>query len=596
MLNSWSLKQKLLMLCGMTSLIIVLVGGVNFFSQQKISKIALWVSNVTVVNLNNVGEMNAANSDAMRYLLAMSVFHADPQELANVTKHLEDALKSYKESAANYESLPFIEGEEDLYKQAVAGPWKDFEAKIRKIAQGLSVSDPASVQTAMLEIKNTLRPASATLDQGLEKLTKFLKEDAKRRADEAAQVSHASNALSIALMVIGTLFSMLIGYFFSSSLSKTLNSIVEKLSNGAIEVAAASSQISAAGAELSAAATEQASALQETVASVDEVNAMVGKNAENAKHSQAVSTSSKEATSEGKSAVGEMIQSMDDISRSNANIIQQIEQSNQAISEIVTVINEIGNKTKVINDIVFQTKLLSFNASVEAARAGEHGKGFAVVAEEVGHLAQTSGNAAREISQMLEGSTKKVEGIVADTKRNVEMLVKVGKEKVEAGTTVAKRCGEILDRIVNNVSEVNQRVGEIATASQEQSQGVAEISKAISQLDQVTQQNASAAQQSANATHSLTTQANGLRAIVSSLVATVRGAKAASGTNVTPHARPSKSESPMDNVVPITRSESKVEKPDANLRLVHNEEGPVLKKAVGAHGIPMDDDARFKDV
>jgi methyl-accepting chemotaxis protein len=78
--------------------------------------------------------------------------------------------------------------------------------------------------------------------------------------------------------------------------------------------------------------------------------------------------------------------------------MNQINYSNEQMSEIVKVIQEIETKTKVINDIVFQTKLLSFNASVEAARAGEQGKGFAVVAEEVGNLAQMSGNAAKEIS------------------------------------------------------------------------------------------------------------------------------------------------------------------------------------------------------
>lgn len=102
-----------------------------------------------------------------------------------------------------------------------------------------------------------------------------------------------------------------------------------------------------------------------------------------------------------------MIHSITEISESNDRIMSQVADGNRKISEIVQVISEIGNKTKVINDIVFQTKLLSFNASVEAARAGEHGKGFAVVAEEVGNLAQMSGNAAKEISDMLNGSVSR---------------------------------------------------------------------------------------------------------------------------------------------------------------------------------------------
>ncbi len=209
---------------------------------------------------------------------------------------------------------------------------------------------------------------------------------------------------------------------------------------------------------------------------------MVTKNSENARMAADTSSQSQLRVEEGKSAVEQMANAMGDINSANDNIMNQINQSNAQRTEILTVILEIGNKTKVINDIVFQTKLLSFNASVEAARAGEHGKGFAVVAEEVGNLAQMSGNAAKEISQMLAEGNQKVAKIEANTKSSVESLIKEGKSKVEIGNNVAQQCGQILNSIVSNVGDVNRMAGEISLASQEQFMGVREITNAIGQL------------------------------------------------------------------------------------------------------------------
>jgi methyl-accepting chemotaxis protein len=203
--------------------------------------------------------------------------------------------------------------------------------------------------------------------------------------------------------------------------------------------------------------------------------------------------------------------------------MRQIEESNREMSEIIKVITEIGNKTKVINDIVFQTKLLSFNASVEAARAGEHGKGFAVVAEEVGNLAQMSGDAAKEITSMLDGSIQRVGQIVSGTQSKVERLIATGREKVELGTRRANSCGEVLAEFVSRTGLVNQMVQEIAKASQEQSQGVAEITRALNELEQVSQQNAHTSVQCSGSAEDLKRQAGRLKQIVSLLTETVQG-------------------------------------------------------------------------
>jgi len=200
-----------------------------------------------------------------------------------------------------------------------------------------------------------------------------------------------------------------------------------------------------------------------------------------------------------------------------------MQKSNNEISDIVNVIKEISEKTRVINDIVFQTKLLSFNASVEAARAGEHGKGFAVVAEEVGNLASMSGGAANEITDMLTKSVKKVTEIVDGTKSLMDSLLKQSKQKVDAGTSTAKDCALALDEILVGISSVNEMVREISNASHEQSAGVREINKAMSELDQVTQGNSSVAQESSQTASGLKSQAERLSHLVFDLTKLVHG-------------------------------------------------------------------------
>jgi methyl-accepting chemotaxis protein len=311
---------------------------------------------------------------------------------------------------------------------------------------------------------------------------------------------------------------------------------------------------------------------------------MVQKNAENARRTSDLAVSSNQSVERGKHVVNDMIKAIDDISASNSTIMEQVDHSNQKISDIVKVIAEIGEKTKVINDIVFQTKLLSFNASVEAARAGEHGKGFAVVAEEVGSLAAMSGNAAQEISSMLEESMQKVESIVTETKTKVGGIIQEGKAKVELGSKVARQCGDVLEEIVSNVISVTEMANEISTASQEQAQGVQEIAKAMSQLDQVTQSNAATSEETASAAEELSSQADALRSVVGVLIKTIKGE---SKMNIGLDIQSSKTSKPKEekrksNVIPL-----KITKEKASFKKVSGME-------VGS--VPSENDPRFEEV
>lgn len=328
------------------------------------------------------------------------------------------------------------------------------------------------------------------------------------------------SALVVALCVIA---SALMVHFFAVGSSKKLDLVVKELDVFANELTQTSEHLLKGSQDLASASTQQAAGVQETMAAIEEISAMVSRNAESAEKSQTQSVEAESAANRGQETVNKMLESMQQIKESNEHYSQQLGEANDKLSQITKVINEIAGKTKVINEIVFQTKLLSFNASVEAARAGEYGKGFAVVAEEVGNLAAMSGQAALEISKLLEQSTTQVSQVVDESKNLSANMVGDIQERVELAEQVASEVAESLGEILQNSQIVAGMTAEIANASREQSTGVAEISKAIGEIEVGVQKVNQNANQSAGDSASLSDKIKGLNLAISEIRSFTQG-------------------------------------------------------------------------
>ena len=237
--------------------------------------------------------------------------------------------------------------------------------------------------------------------------------------------------------------------------------------NGANAIYSGASEIATGNNDLSSRTEQQAASLEETAASMEQLTATVKQNAENARQASHLALSASETAQRGGNVVDSVVQTMRDISTSS-----------QKIADIISV----------IDGIAFQTNILALNAAVEAARAGEQGRGFAVVAGEVRNLAQRSAQAAREIKTLIEDS--------------------VG--KVDVGSTLVESAGETMAEIVSAVTRVTDIMGEIASASDEQSRGIDQVGLAVVEMDRVTQQNAALVEESAAAAAALEEQASRL--------------------------------------------------------------------------------------
>ncbi|WP_372655707.1 methyl-accepting chemotaxis protein [Halobacteriovorax sp.] len=328
--------------------------------------------------------------------------------------------------------------------------------------------------------------------------------------------------LLVAIIIISILLFIIISKM-TASISSTIRSVISTLESSSSELEKSSDEISNSSISLSESSVNQSSYLQETVSAIDEINSMVQKNASAASSSSETSEKSKKQAIVGKENINEMLSSIDDIANSNEEIMQEITKNNEEIGKISTLIQEISLKTKVINDIVFQTKLLSFNASVEAARAGENGKGFSVVAEEVGNLAEMSGAAALEISTMLDSSVDQVNEIIKSSREKIEGLVVKGKRKVENGTRVANLCSDSLESILTNIGSVNEMVKEISNASEEQAIGVQQVTEAMQELDNITHQNTSSSQACATMATQLTESVHTVNNSIQNLLSIIEG-------------------------------------------------------------------------
>lgn len=424
--------------------------------------------------------------------------------------HTQKLLKSAHDNIEAYMASPFNSEEES---NAAAEVKKAFDAVYGGVQHKLDYLHRPQEYTGSLEDDMNLR---SVLRSKIEAYNTITDEQSQGYIDEAE--SDYQNMITVGIIVVVMAIAMLLAvrYWLRHTLVRRMEMTVELLKRVAagdlskavavgnnneigkmlqeleqmrtsltstilgiresvLHIHTNAQEIAHGNNDLSSRTEEQAAALQETAASMEQIKTTVRQNADNAHAARQLAESASNNAQHG----GEAMQSLE-------QIMAQITESSRQIADINGVIDSIAN----------QTNILALNAAVEAARAGEQGRGFAVVAEEVRNLAKRSADAAKEINQ----------------------LINTCVSNMDTGSRQVNQASVVMQDIVTSVAQVRQIMGEITSASDEQSAGINQISQAVNEMDLVTQQNAAMVEEAAIAAGELEAQSDSLEKLVAQFV------------------------------------------------------------------------------
>jgi methyl-accepting chemotaxis protein len=491
-MKHWTIAKRFTFSSVVQFALLILVGAAGVLSLFEIERLAK--SSLQDDAMPGIIYAADASANILQEQVAtlMAVNERDPEErekyfteIGTHIKKISFALKAYEpaisedEDRVNFEKL---KKQADTYRA-------ERDAYFALIKEGKNVEAKAILIDRLTPAFNVYRDQIAVI-------LKY-NQDSARSVTEMMISQIEKTVLVLAAIVAGAfVFATLLGWIIVRGLNHIMREITETLDDSANLLAAAAQQVSGNSQALADGSSAQAASVEETSSSLEELASLTRRNADDAASAKNLSAEARAAADRGNADMVEMGRAMEAIKGSSTDI-----------SKII----------KTIDEIAFQTNILALNAAVEAARAGEAGAGFAVVADEVRALAQRSAASAKE------------------TANKIEIAIQNG----EQGGHISDKVAGSLKTIADKTRKADQLVGEIATASREQTQGIGQINTAVGQMDQVTQSNASNAEETAAAAEELSAQSIALTEVVGRLRKLVGGKFDAAAKSATPAEKPS---------------------------------------------------------
>lgn len=480
------------------TVLLLVVGAVGFalyfiFSNSVSFQNRQLLSSVVEQRLPFLGRLSALASGVAA--VRDNLYEAALKQNTDVLGKLES---SYNQTRGLFQA---VSSENSNERIEILKLQNQFEEKFNagyELVQGYvaGVEDPLKSQDKMRDHLYSLLEISREVDQVQKRAETQLKADvqsANRRIERSvwAGVVLMAVASSVGLLLIWVMLKI----------NRALNEANANLFEASRRMHRICEETQVSSDQLKTSSVRQAHSATETAHSMEEIKKLLDRTYNITSQASQVSEESFTEANRGRSVIDDLRVSMGDIERAYGEL-----------AEVNNIVRQIHEKTRVINDIVFKTQLLSFNANIEAARAGQWGRGFAVVATEVGNLADLSGKAAEEIEKLLDNSAKRV----AHTIEHVRNRIETTKE-------ISNRCETVFQSLIGRSGEIRSMVGNITTASSEQAKGVDQVVRAMVDLNQSANETETLAQSMTDLAEQLKQQSESLSYSVGSLNQLVKG-------------------------------------------------------------------------
>ena len=508
MIKNISIGQRLALGFGFVIFLLLLLAGLSYLSVSSLNQEVATMVDTRYPKTVAANGIKADVSEATRSMLNVLIM-TDPSQIAKELANIEasnanatKALDELKRSTTDAKGQDILKTIDVIRTRFIPG---------QKTFVGLINEDKKD--DAMVKFMFSLRPQQTRYFEQLDKFVAFQNADMVQAGQDASATTGRTKLFIMLLAAVAASASLIVAFRTTRNITgplkdavavarrvadgdltseievnssdetgqmmqalKDMNAglikIVAEVRSGTDSIAEASAEIASGNLDLSSRTEQQANSLGQTSSSMRELTDTVQQNADNARQANQLAAKASEVAVRGGSVVTHVINTMGSITASSKKIVDII---------------------GVIDGIAFQTNILALNAAVEAARAGEQGRGFAVVASEVRNLAQRSAGAAKEIKALIGDSV----------------------DKVREGSTLVEQAGVTMEEVVASVRRVTDIMGEITSASQEQSAGIAQVNTTILEMDETTQQNAALVEEAAAAAASMQDQAANLARVVS---------------------------------------------------------------------------------
>ncbi|WP_087686899.1 methyl-accepting chemotaxis protein [Pandoraea sp. PE-S2R-1] len=509
-LGSLKIGTRLTIGFAITLVLLCIVGGMAVYQASRIYGGTRDLADNWLPSVQTLGTVQVGANAARRATLAALLTTVEQSRIDETNKRVA-AIELVNKTISAYGTLVASDEDRRAY-EAVREAWSNYLAIDNRVAELAKGDEAAQGQARTLAMTDAVQ-SFAVLSQKLAEHVAVNRAGSVAAGDAAAADYHAAFIATIVLIVLALGVNIVIALVITRSITVPIGrcvdiaqtvargdlssridvhgqdelamllgslrdmngklaQVVGQVRNTSESIATGSAQIAAGNTDLSSRTEQQAASLEETAASMEELTTTVKQNADNAEQGNVLASNASQIALRGGDVVRQVVERMREISEGSSRV---------------------GDITSVIEGIAFQTNILALNAAVEAARAGEQGRGFAVVAGEVRTLAQRSANAAKEIKELIDASTR----------------------QVNEGAKLVSEAGTTMDEVVQAVKRVTDLMAEIAAASTEQRTGIEQVNQAVMQMDTVTQQNAALVEEASAAAQSMAAQSSGLRELVS---------------------------------------------------------------------------------